>query len=307
MYFWIVELVTSTKPVAVFAGNECSTVPSSAACIDGNCNDSGLPCQEDIHCPSVCCCDHLEEQLLPTNALGTHYVCVRSEQRNGEMDYWRVLATEDGTVVTLTPQVVDSVFLGAGEFYEFGSLESLEIRASKPVAVGQFFAGEYAPGPNYSPCTAVGKETAGVCSDYPEQECLYHEDCPIWCSLPAECEAKGLGEDAGIGDPSFIMQIPVSHYRTEYVFLIPDKYALDYAGIAVPANARLWVDDVEVPVENFPEVGTGEYVQATSMMSDGVHHIRSNRPIGITVYGFDRYVSYGYPAGMSAKTILGER
>jgi hypothetical protein len=26
---------------------------------------------------------------------------------------------------------------------------------------------------------------------------------------------------------------------------------------------------------------------------------------GITVYGYDRYVSYGYPAGMSLKTLAG--
>ncbi|HEX8795405.1 MAG TPA: hypothetical protein VF765_30860, partial [Polyangiaceae bacterium] len=36
---------------------------------------------------------------------------------------------------------------------------------------------------------------------------------------------------------------------------------------------------------------------------NGVHTIKSDSSFGITVWGFDRYVSYAYPAGASVKSI----
>jgi hypothetical protein len=36
---------------------------------------------------------------------------------------------------------------------------------------------------------------------------------------------------------------------------------------------------------------------------DGVHDVRGVRPIGLTVYGFDCRVSYGYPGGTDLMAI----
>jgi hypothetical protein len=298
--------IQANKPVAVFAGNELAAVPIVSRCVEGKCLEKGYPCVEDWECPAVCCGDHLEEQMLPVNALGTHYIGARSEPRNGEKDYWRVLATEDGTVVTTTPPIDPAPpKLKAGEHFTFATQDSVEIHVNKPVMVGQFLAGQDAPGSNMSRCLYPGTDDS-FCQEYPFLSCEGHFDCPLYCSNQAECKALGLDQDAGIGDPSFILLVPTSRFRKNYVFLIPDKYARDYVSIALPVGADLVVDGVVVPGEQFDMIGTGEYRVARSQMSDGVHSISSNRPIGITVHGYDQYVSYGYPAGMAVDTLTGQ-
>ena len=34
-------------------------------------------------------------------------------------------------------------------------------------------------------------------------------------------------------------------------------------------------------------------------VKDGVHVLKSSKPVGIVAYGFDQYVSYGYPGGLN--------
>jgi len=298
--------IIADKPVAVFAGNVAAGVPQTYRCVEGKCQEKGYACEWDSECPGVCCADHLEEQMLPVKALGTHYIGARSEPRNGEHDYWRVLATEDGTIVTTTPPIDPSPpKLDAGQFFGFSTKESIEIHSNKPVMVGQFLAGEHAPGSNASQCFYPGTDDS-YCQAYPLVPCDGHNDCTLFCSNKEECEALGMSQDAGIGDPSFILLIPTSRFRKDYVFLIPDKYERDYVSIALPVGADLVVDGDAVSGAQFEMIGTGEYRVARSQMSDGVHSISSNRPIGITVHGYDQYVSYGYPAGMTVETLTGQ-
>ena len=37
--------------------------------------------------------------------------------------------------------------------------------------------------------------------------------------------------------------------------------------------------------------------------NDGVHHVQSEFPVGVIVYGFDSYVSQAYPGGTQLKDI----
>jgi hypothetical protein len=37
--------------------------------------------------------------------------------------------------------------------------------------------------------------------------------------------------------------------------------------------------------------------------SNGLHTLSSTAPFGVTVWGFDQYVSYAYPAGASVRPI----
>ena len=66
-------LITSDKPVAVFSGHECSNYPST-----------------------VLACDHLEEQLFPTEAWGREFMLVPPKERSAnapdERIYWKVVS-----------------------------------------------------------------------------------------------------------------------------------------------------------------------------------------------------------------------
>lgn len=113
--------IVADKNVAVFGGHDCAQVP------DG-----------------VTYCDTLLEQMVPTDKLSKTYALAASQGSSlaySTSDLVRVIATTDGTTVT-----VDGVGVGtlnAGDVYEYsiasgtGSL----VDASEPVMVAQYLKG----------------------------------------------------------------------------------------------------------------------------------------------------------------------
>lgn len=127
------SLVTANKKVAVFTGAERgigyggATPPPAPGWEDGD----------------TCCTDHLEDQLFPTTALGREFVISRSPVRSTdaawqEPDVYRVLASEDGVVVTTNlPAPLDTFTLDAGEFKSLWAQRGFTLHATGPVTVGQ--------------------------------------------------------------------------------------------------------------------------------------------------------------------------
>jgi hypothetical protein len=119
--------VEADKPIAVFGGDLCSFVPAS-----------------------VMYCDHMEHQLFPVTTWGEEFVAARTVVRTlvgaPENDYWRIVASEDGTVISTDPSVpgFDGATLGAGEMIEAGVNYSFTISATAPIMVGQFITGHMA-------------------------------------------------------------------------------------------------------------------------------------------------------------------
>lgn len=118
--------IVADKPIVVFGGHE-------QAVMVGSYDEEGS-----------CCADHLEQQLFPVSTWGTQYAAVHSPYRGNEVDYWRVLASVDGTRVTTNPAVpgLDGATLNAGEFAQIESDGSFEISATQPVLVGQFLVSQ---------------------------------------------------------------------------------------------------------------------------------------------------------------------
>ncbi|MBM4388883.1 MAG: IgGFc-binding protein, partial [Deltaproteobacteria bacterium] len=258
--------IESDRRVAVFGGHQCANVP-----ID------------------VCCCDHLEEQLIPVNSWGKFYVVGKSFDRGKAPDYIRVMASEDNTSVSVDPPVVSVPKLNAGKYFDFTTLNHCVITSDKPVLVGQYLAGQDAPEPGHSTCEDTlifGMKCDG---DPFGKSCNSDEDC-----------SPG---DANIGDPAFFIIPPVEQFRNDYIFLAPNKYAQDYITIVAPAGATVNFDDAPVSQSQFKIIGPGTYQAAYFLISDGVHTISSDKPVGVSVYGWDQYVSYGYAAGMNVETI----
>jgi len=122
-------------------------------------------------------------------------------------------------------------------------------------------------------------------------------------------DAPGPGPDpgdAGIGDPAFLLAVPVEQFRADYVFLTPDRYALDYVNIVAPRGATVELDGALLPGGEFEPFGTQEYVVARLAVADGVHRLRASAPVGVAAYGYDRWVSYGYPAGLNLTALRPE-
>ncbi len=111
--------------MAVFAGHDCALVP----------NDRYA-------------CDHLEEQMFPTEALGRRYVVARTPPANAEPDLLRIVATRANTRVTFEPASAHAevTLSAAGDYVEFEQRESLTVTGTEPILVAQFLVGgDYDP------------------------------------------------------------------------------------------------------------------------------------------------------------------
>ncbi|MCL2326253.1 MAG: IgGFc-binding protein [Proteobacteria bacterium] len=218
--------------------------------------------------PVTCCADHIEHQQYPLSAWGRRYNAVKLKPRGKERDVWRILARTDATRVTTRPQVTSSpeVILGAGEWIDILTTESFTIEATAPVLVGQFMASQNDP---LDPDTLAPNHNS-----------------------------------ANIGDPSYIIGVPVEQYRREYVFLVPAFFRENFITVIAPVGARVWLDGEEIAEDAFTLFGTGTFRYAYHPVNAGRHDLVSDMPVGLFTYGFDDYVSYGYPAGLDLRDLF---
>lgn len=105
--------IESSAPVAVFSGHNCAFVP-------------GWP---------YAACDHLVEQMLPTNAWGwTHATMPLSGREYG--DTFRILAAHDDTHLFVNGTLVAT--LNRGEFHQRFIDDPAYITADQPILVAQY-------------------------------------------------------------------------------------------------------------------------------------------------------------------------
>ena len=282
-------LIDADKPVTVFVGSEASDVP-----IFGD------------YSTRQCCADHLEEQLIPDSTLGNRFIVARTNSRTralaaaefaddplgigvvNEPEWVRVIAVDPGTtsLTTTLPPPDDAFRLRQGEDTILRADQDFLLEADKTVSVLQ----------------AMGSQgVTGIPHEYPG------------------------------GDPSLIVVPPIEQYRRDYIFLTPDKYAFDFITIMADAGSTILLDGAPLPstcttspadgIErmpgdpepdqlihrcqlSFPMVTSGPNSRVLAgEQHDGVHTIVSDRPVGLIVDGFDRYVSYGYVGGLNLNII----
>jgi len=112
----------------------------------------------------------------------------------------------------------------------------------------------------------------------------------------------GQGVDSrSFGDPSFSLAVPTEQYRRDYIFLAPSTYSFGYVNVTVEEGQSVFVDGREV--RGFRSVGGSRWVTARHPVNGGRHHIESDAPFGIMVYGFGDYTSYLYPGGLDLNPI----
>jgi hypothetical protein len=111
--------IAADKKVAVFGGHICTDVPADKTA-----------------------CDHLEHQMFPLRSWGKDYVAVRTMPRGSEADYFRFLASQDGTVINWTGGISGSVTLNAGQRHELSTTTDFVVTADKPIMVSQTLASQ---------------------------------------------------------------------------------------------------------------------------------------------------------------------
>jgi hypothetical protein len=293
--------VEADKKVAVFAGHVCAMVPLSQ-CVGGRCSyDPTVTCTKSADCPWIYACDHMEEQLPPLSAWGRHYVVTKLWDRGKAPDLVRILASEDGTTVTLNPSIKTVPTLNRGQFFEFEISQHVEVVADKPVLVGQFMEGQDAPYAEHKGCyDDITDDFCEMSSSSFGCSCYDQSGVPgASCTKQSDCSPN----DANIGDPSFIVSVPVEQFRQQYVFLVPTKYRSNYINVIAEASASVSLDGAPIQSYQFTTLPSGVYKVARLPISEGSHVLTSDRDCGVVVYGWDFYVSYGYPGGMRTETL----
>ncbi len=246
--------VHSDKPVAVFFGVDLAMIGSNTGAEES------------------CCAEHLEQQILPSEAMGEKFVVSHSAKRNSgspEPDMYRIMAYANGTNVTTNLQAPNDAFtLGAGQFREIFSTTGFVVESSGPLHVAQFLV--------------IGTEVSPTTGD---SSLLY---------VPAVNQRRGLyvfTTAKGFGTNWAVISMPVG----TYVLLDTEE---------VTSSARCNGPRVDGDLE-----GT-TYEEWTCRIDDGVHTVHSGTSteeaktqIGVFVYGYYSAGSYAYPAGSDLREI----
>lgn len=104
------------------------------------------------------------------------------------------------------------------------------------------------------------------------------------------------------GDPFMMLIPPYEQFLGNYTISTSDDgFSSNYINLVVPTRAigDVRVDGAVVPAASFTAIGTSGFHYAAISISIGTHTINSNYPVGVHVYGFGFYDSYGYPGGQS--------
>ena len=247
-----------------------------------------------------CCADHLEDQLTPIRAVGLRYVIGRVPNRT------RALSAA-GAVISPFEE---------GEMYRVvaTSAGNTQIKTSLPPPWDAF---------------SLDGEGANVTIPAFQDFTLDASKPVIVADIQVSQEAAGIKSGLPGGDPSLTFLPAIEQWRTDNVFLTPDKYMFDFVIVAAPAGAKVYLDGLPIdgalcevapgdgltteqrlgrpsaffiyrcqlsfPVID-PSVAAPNNVQP-GRQNDGVHRVQADAPVGVIVYGFDNFVSYAYAAG----------
>lgn len=251
------SVISASAPVVVFTGAERAI---------GFADASPAPTPPPEWDQKLCCTDHLEDQLLPTRALGREYAVARSAVRSAppyqEPDLYRFVGTVGGTVVTTNlPPPLNMFTLNAGESRTFPANTGFAASATEPVMLGQVLV----PG---------SFTTQGAIGD------------PTLVMIPAAEQFR----------KEYVFLVP-STFDVDYIVIAkPSDAQVFIDGQPLSSFANCYTGPVGT-------VATVLYEQVTCPITDGAHTLGSDKPTGLFVYGYFRASSYGFAGGSDLKII----
>ena len=115
---------------------------------------------------------------------------------------------------------------------------------------------------------------------------------------------QNANEGGAPGDPALIVVPSLEQLNTRYVFLTPSGYETDVVDIVAPEGANVELDGEMVDGwRELPELGGHTWALARVRLDPGAHVLVSDDAVAITVFGYDRDVSYAYAGGSAIERI----
>lgn len=116
--------------------------------------------------------------------------------------------------------------------------------------------------------------------------------------------AVGAVYDGAVADPFMMIVPPVEQYLNSYNFIslgAANGFDRNFVNVVVPSEDvnAVRLDGVPVDPALFEPIYESGYSGAQVPLEQGQHNIGGDGPVGIFVYGFGEYDSYGYPGGMN--------
>jgi len=243
--------IVASKPVAVTAGQSCAYIPNQL---------------------EFCCCNHLEEMMLPVEAWGMSYHGVPVAKRL-KGDIWRVFASQPDTKVMLNGSPFATLGTVGGQRgdgwveYRANGQELIEWTSDKPISVAQYNTSQY-----YD----------NVSSD------------PFYMMLTPLEQYQLSGT----------FTTPGGEFAWNYLNLVVDSsgyYDLEIA----PQGSSGWQKLSTYPGTGVPRsfastIAGRRFIGVTITINPGSFRLRGAKPFAGYLYGFGDFDAYGYPLSMAA-------
>jgi hypothetical protein len=123
--------------------------------------------------------------------------------------------------------------------------------------------------------------------------------------------ASGQHTDNMLGDPFMMMLPPIEQYKNHYVINIPTTFLINFIAIFVASEyfqpEKIWVDETSQNNTLWQSIYCMDKKlcgYAATLFQDPGHHVvyhtAANAKVGVTVYGFGEFNSYGYTGGLES-------
>lgn len=218
--------------------------------------------------PGQCCADHLEHQMLPLVAWGHEYTAAPPPGPGGA-------ATDNPSGYRIT-----------------GAFDGTQLTYSPSTPPG-------------APTTIGAYQTVRFQTDQGFTVTSSDPTKPFALTqfLLSNQAISGLGQP---GDPAMIALPAAAQFETNYIFLVPAGYTVNYVTAIRQAGTDVTLDGVSVSAGLWKPLGSlsgvaYEYIHME--VPTGSHAIGSDEPSGIVSVGYSVDVSYGYPGGSGVKSI----
>ena len=272
------SVVESDKPITVLTGHQCANLPAD-----------------------VTACDHLVEQIPPKENLGFSFLTVPLLQRDA--DAFRIVAVEDGTVVTIC----------------------CNNHRGNPVPVLEGGA---------ATCLTWNLNAG----QHRHEIILKDTFCCVESDLPIHFQQFALGhsfDQVTASDPFMVTVPPIGQFLNEYTLIFSRSTQIDtrdirvrfdpYLSIMIPKifyqPSKIFFDDYRLnalpggtrtsPVKDINGDIKGYAVQykvpdSIPLGPHRLYHTNKKAQIGVIVYGFERENTYGYLGGLALNPLSSE-
>ena len=230
---------------------------------------SGAPnMTKDIPQPAggggTCCLDHLEEQLFPVESYGKKFAVPHSAVRS------------------------------VGGYVEPDVIRIMGVAATATVTTN------LAP-PNDSFTLAPGE----VKETWAQKDFVLEASEPVAVAQILVSQEQVDGPYTG--DPSLTIFPAVDQFRRNYLFAVPTSWDTNYIVISMPKGTTVTIDGAPIPgscaARVMGSIAGTDYESRTCPLQAGPHAMASDKPFGITAYGYGRAGSYSFVGGANVTKI----